>query len=120
MIFAERGLLDSGTHAFDWTTRLKIALNIAQGLECVNKILHCKMESKDIFLTENWVPKICLSQQFPGMYKESNVYRFGVLLLELISGCQPDHTGEGSVVDLVLSLNLPCFFCLVFDHLFQS
>jgi hypothetical protein len=31
MIFAERGLLDSGTHAFDWTTRLKIALNIAQG-----------------------------------------------------------------------------------------
>jgi hypothetical protein len=36
--------------------------------------------------------------------KESNVYRFGVLLLELISGHQPHKPGDVNVVDSVLFL----------------
>jgi hypothetical protein len=51
------GLLDSKILALDWKTRLKIALHIMQGLKQF-PTGGFKLFNNNIFLTENWVPKI--------------------------------------------------------------
>jgi hypothetical protein len=49
-------LLDPETQALDWRKRLKIALRIAEVLEDVT--IPYNLESKNIFLMEDWVPKL--------------------------------------------------------------
>ncbi|CAM6033569.1 unnamed protein product [Sphagnum compactum] len=101
------GPLDSKTRALDWKARLKIALHIAQGLPHFPE-QYFKLESKDIFLTQNGVPKVTI-QPWPFHRENSLVYEFGRLLWELISGqqqCQPreglslveDFRNEGFIV----------------------
>ncbi|CAN5975597.1 unnamed protein product, partial [Sphagnum jensenii] len=84
------GPLDSKTRALDWKARLIIALHIAQGLQYFLE-KYFKLESKNILLTENGVPKVTVQ---PRSFQRENslVYEFGRLLWELISGqqqCQP-------------------------------
>ncbi|KAH8955134.1 hypothetical protein BDL97_08G119200 [Sphagnum fallax] len=53
----DKGVLDSKAHALDGKTRLQIALHIVQGLQHFPGF-YFKLGSNNIFLTENWVPKI--------------------------------------------------------------
>ncbi|CAK9277913.1 unnamed protein product [Sphagnum jensenii] len=67
----EKGMLNLETHALDWGTRLKIALNVAQGLQSMHDgdpsdIYHHTILRYQVFLTEkNWVPKIRLHLGLP-------------------------------------------------------
>ncbi|XP_076894384.1 inactive LRR receptor-like serine/threonine-protein kinase BIR2 [Bidens hawaiensis] len=111
-----------------WSLRLRIAVGIARGLAWLhhNKVLrvaHLKISSKCILLDDNFEPKIsnfgysnvlmntrgALSSgrafvrphSSPGSYKE-DVYSFGILLLELVSGREwPYEETNSSVRDNV-------------------
>ncbi|KAH9555444.1 hypothetical protein CY35_08G114700 [Sphagnum magellanicum] len=77
----------------DWKTRLKIALHIAQGLPYFLE-QYFKLESKNIFLTENEVPKVTF--QPCSFHRENSlIYEFGCLLWELISGWKQFQPREG-------------------------
>ncbi|KAH8955117.1 hypothetical protein BDL97_08G118100 [Sphagnum fallax] len=81
------GPLNSRTRALRWKARLKIALYIARGLPYFLE-QDFKLESENIFLTKNGVPKVIVQLQ----RENSLVYEFGCLLWELISGqhqCKP-------------------------------
>ncbi|KAJ9545942.1 hypothetical protein OSB04_025649 [Centaurea solstitialis] len=97
-----------------WGLRLKIAVGIARGLAWLHhnnvlRVAHLKINSKCILLDENFDPKIsnfgdamilmnasgvCPSSggkfvvQDCSRYKE-DVYSFGILLLELVTGREP-------------------------------
>ncbi|KAH9555459.1 hypothetical protein CY35_08G114900 [Sphagnum magellanicum] len=98
----DKGGLDSETHALDGKTRLQIALHIAQGLQHIPALCF-KLGSHDIFLTENWVPKIRFDHLNSGMlgfmalpvstWEWLAIYTFGFFLWELISG-QPEAKYE--------------------------
>ncbi|RWR78193.1 putative LRR receptor-like serine/threonine-protein kinase [Cinnamomum micranthum f. kanehirae] len=115
---------NSNTKALNWRQRLRIALDIAQGLEylhtgCKPAIIHRDMKTTNILLNERFEAKIGdfgLSKVFfkddeqahvstlvkgtPGyldpeychsnnLTQKSDVYGFGVVLLELITGQPP-------------------------------
>ncbi|RWR78182.1 senescence-induced receptor-like serine/threonine-protein kinase [Cinnamomum micranthum f. kanehirae] len=115
---------NSNTKALNWGQRLRIALDIAQGLEylhtgCKPAIIHRDMKTTNILLNERFEAKIGdfgLSKVFfkddeqthistlvkgtPGyldpeyfhsnnLTQKSDVYGFGVVLLELITGQPP-------------------------------
>ncbi|KAJ6333399.1 hypothetical protein OIU77_009297 [Salix suchowensis] len=93
----------------DWNTRLRIIMGVAYCLQYMHHdlnppIAHSKLSSRAIFLTDDYAAKIaeiCFLPQAasnsivsdeledslpPHVDIETNVYRFGVLLLEIISG----------------------------------
>nr|TKS00520.1 putative inactive leucine-rich repeat receptor-like protein kinase [Populus alba] len=97
----------------DWHARVKIAIGVARGLAWLHDfnnflIVHLDICSRSILLDKYFVPKI---SNFGGaMHRRSNdkgliasskigevelikqdVYRFGILLLELIAVHDPDH-----------------------------
>ncbi|KAI3757264.1 hypothetical protein L6452_04798 [Arctium lappa] len=110
-----------------WALRLKIALGIARGLAWLHhnnvlRVAHLKINSKCILLDENFEPKISNlgdavilmnasgTQPSSGCnfvvpdsshYKE-DVYSFGILLLELVSGTEPLSTWINSTTDYVI------------------
>nr|XP_043615660.1 probably inactive leucine-rich repeat receptor-like protein kinase At5g48380 [Erigeron canadensis] len=98
-----------------WTLRFRIAIGIARGLAWLHhnnvlRVAHCKINSNCILLDDEFEPKIsnfgnskilmntsgipssCCNFVVPefslGPYKE-DVYSFGIVLLELISGREP-------------------------------
>ncbi|CAN6329845.1 unnamed protein product [Urochloa humidicola] len=109
---------------FDWRTRVKICIGVANGLTYLHEevrppIVHRDIKASNILLDRNMSPKIAdfgLAKFFPGnmthistrvagtlgylapeyairgqLTKKADVYSFGVLLLEIVSGrCHTD------------------------------
>ncbi|KAJ9545946.1 hypothetical protein OSB04_025653 [Centaurea solstitialis] len=110
-----------------WALRLKIAVGIARGLAWLHhnnvlRVAHLKINSKCILLDEKFEPKISnfgdamifrnaggtppssgFNFEAPdsSLYKE-DVYSFGILLLELVTGTEPQSTWIDSTSDHVI------------------
>uniref|UniRef100_A0A2C9W1Y7 non-specific serine/threonine protein kinase n=1 Tax=Manihot esculenta TaxID=3983 RepID=A0A2C9W1Y7_MANES len=104
-----------GEYILDWSKRINIAIHSAKGLEylhenCKPKVLHGYLKTNNILLDDNFIPKIAdfgLHDFLPDrifstrvstgslfyadidqqkLSEKSDVYFFGIILLELISG----------------------------------
>ncbi|XP_043811674.1 serine/threonine-protein kinase CDG1 isoform X3 [Manihot esculenta] len=104
-----------GKYILDWSKRINIAIHSAKGLEylhenCKPKVLHGYLKTNNILLDDNFIPKIAdfgLHDFLPDrifstrvstgslfyadidqqkLSEKSDVYFFGIILLELISG----------------------------------
>lgn len=92
--------LHGGLSPLSWTRRLKIAMQAAKGLdylhrEVVPPIAHRDLKSSKILLDCDWVARIAdfavlapseseISQEI-----KTDVYNFGIVLLEILSGRKP-------------------------------
>ncbi|CAK9164174.1 unnamed protein product [Ilex paraguariensis] len=105
----------------DWGMRLRIAMGMAYCLEYMHQlnppIAHKNLQSSSICLTEDYAAKISdfsfwnevtaakIGSATMGLLEtqsanpESNVYSFGLILLEIITGRLPYSVDSGSVVD---------------------
>ncbi|XP_062103403.1 probable inactive receptor kinase At2g26730 [Humulus lupulus] len=105
-------------YAFDWATRLEVAANIAEALAFMHqelkddKITHGNLKSSNILLNKNMEPciseyglmrvqnspdnsllaKVSHSKSSNAIFKD-DVYGFGVILLELLTGNLVQHNG---------------------------
>lgn len=92
----------------DWAMRLRIAMGIAYCLEHMHEmtppLVHRNLTSSSIYLTEDYAAKVsdyvfwdegAERQSNP----ESNVYSFGVMLFEMITGKLPYTAGSDSLED---------------------
>lgn len=82
----------------DWNLRLKISLQAAKGLEYLHKqvkppIVHHHMKTSNILLDAEWGARISdfgllstASDKVQNGDVESDVYNFGIVLLEILSG----------------------------------
>ncbi|KAI0519284.1 hypothetical protein KFK09_006726 [Dendrobium nobile] len=104
----------------DWTARLRVAMGIAYCLEHMHKldppIILRNLNSSIVYLTEDYAAKIAdlsfwneeketdLSYEVPDdiepplSNQEDIVYKFGIMLLELISGRLPFSKDDGLLV----------------------
>ncbi|XP_071935716.1 probable inactive receptor-like protein kinase At3g56050 isoform X2 [Coffea arabica] len=110
----------------DWATRLRIAVGMAYCLEYMHQlnppIAHCNLQSSSVYLTEDYAAKISdLSfwneviaakigkaatvelLETTSADPESNIYNFGVILLEMITGRLPYSVTDGYIVDWALN-----------------
>ncbi|KAJ1387697.1 TNFR/NGFR cysteine-rich region [Sesbania bispinosa] len=98
--------LHGGLSPLNWSLRLKIAMQVAKGLEYLHKellppIVHKDLKSSNILLDSEWAARISdfgLLTSSDNDLKgdlESDVYNFGIVLLEILSGrkaCDRDFT----------------------------
>ncbi|XP_043817983.1 proline-rich receptor-like protein kinase PERK3 isoform X2 [Manihot esculenta] len=105
-----RSKLHGSGDVLDWKKRMKIAIGSAKGLEylhehCNPKIIHLIMKPDNIFLDEDFEPKVSYEDPLTtklGKYSDkSDIYSFGVTLLELITGRKPIDNG----IDIVTWAN---------------
>lgn len=93
----------------DWPTRLRIMMGVAYCLEHMSQleppVMPATLSSSSIYLTEDYAAKIadidfCTDHDKDAELRDeqSVVYRFGILLLELISGRLPFSEDHGLLV----------------------
>ncbi|KAM0991023.1 hypothetical protein ACFX13_009586 [Malus domestica] len=109
--------LHGGLSALNWSLRLKIAMQAAKGLEYLHKefvppIVHRNVKTSNILLDAEWSARIAdfglLTSNDRDLNGDlaSDVYNFGVVLLEILSGRKAydrDYTPP-SVVEWALPL----------------
>ncbi|KAK6155870.1 hypothetical protein DH2020_010118 [Rehmannia glutinosa] len=125
------GKIGTGRTPLDWETRLKIGLGAARGIAHIHKqdgrkLVHGNIKSSNIFLhrQKHWIvsdaglAKLTSPIRLSGMRnpgycapevtdtrrvsQASDIYSFGVVLLELLSGKPPQLTADdGEVTSLV-------------------
>ncbi|VAH47731.1 unnamed protein product [Triticum turgidum subsp. durum] len=93
-------LFRSSAKTLNWRTRYQIALGVARGLaylheSCLDYIIHCDIKPQNILLDALFVPKITdfgmaklLTRDFSRVMTtpKVDVYGYGMVLLEIISG----------------------------------
>ncbi|XP_012485970.1 serine/threonine-protein kinase-like protein CCR1 [Gossypium raimondii] len=111
--------LHGGLSPLSWSLRLKISLQAARGLEYLHKeveppIVHRDVKTSNILLDSDWGARIADFGLFTSSEKDldlsgdmkSDVYRFGIVLLEILSGRKAydrDYT-PASIVDWAVPL----------------
>ncbi|XP_051143223.1 inactive receptor-like serine/threonine-protein kinase At2g40270 [Andrographis paniculata] len=93
----------------DWETRLRIAMGIANCLDHMHNlkppIPHGSLTSSSIYLSEDYAAKVSnflFSDKLAAETRptpQANVYSFGVLLLEMMTGKLPYSSGNNSLDD---------------------
>lgn len=89
--------LHGGLSALNWNLRLKIVTQVAKGLEYLHKeisppIVHKDLKSSNILLDSEWGARIsdfgliASSDKDLNQDLKSDVYNFGIVLLEILSG----------------------------------
>nr|XP_043611267.1 protein MALE DISCOVERER 2-like isoform X2 [Erigeron canadensis] len=126
--YAPNGSLSEHLHVkelehLDWSSRMRIIMGIAYCLEYMHElnppVLHTSLTSTMIFLTDDYAPKVAEmgfwrdliskakvsvesesehSTLPPLIDTETNIYCFGILTLEVISGKLPCSDEQGSLV----------------------
>ncbi|XP_008813272.2 serine/threonine receptor-like kinase NFP [Phoenix dactylifera] len=118
--FAENGSLDNWLHSkssssnsasfLSWRQRLNIALDVANGLQYMHEhtrpsIVHRDIRTSNILLNAHFKAKISnFSMAKPatvGMTLTSDVFAFGVVLLELLSGKKAMEAREGGEIGML-------------------
>ncbi|XP_077252228.1 leucine-rich repeat protein kinase family protein isoform X2 [Tasmannia lanceolata] len=127
--YAPSGLLSEHLHVkevehLDWAARMRIVMGVAYCLQYMHHELnppavHSNLQSRSICLTDDFAAKILeysfwkdfvakgkISRdedadpsELPSTDTESNVYSFGMLLLEIISGKLPYSEEQGSLAN---------------------
>lgn len=81
----------------DWNLRLRISLQAARGLEYLHNevtspIVHCDVKTSNILLDSEWGARIAdfwflnANERDLNVGMENHVYKFGIVLLEILSG----------------------------------
>lgn len=89
--------IHGGLSPLNWSLRLKIAMQIAKGIEYLHKellppIVHKDLKSSNILLDSEWGARVSdfglLTSSDKDLISdlESDVYSFGIVLLEILSG----------------------------------
>ncbi|KAJ0977365.1 hypothetical protein J5N97_012839 [Dioscorea zingiberensis] len=129
--YASSGALYEHLHTkdfdhLDWSARMRILMGIGYCLQYMHHelkppVAHPDLQTNSIFLTDDYSAKVgdtsvwkevVAGQKISGdddmvpsestfVDPESNVYSFGLLMLEIISGKLPNFEEQGSLLDLV-------------------
>ncbi|PIN01077.1 Serine/threonine protein kinase [Handroanthus impetiginosus] len=120
--YMENGSLDSHffhankSKVLEWKTRYEIASGIARGLsylheKCRDCIIHCDIKPENILLDAEFCPKVAdfglaklvgrdFSRVLTTMRAKADVYSYGMVLFELVSGRRNSEISEvGVMVD---------------------
>ncbi|XP_038896654.1 probable receptor-like protein kinase At1g80640 [Benincasa hispida] len=97
----ENGSLETQLHgpssrgsALSWHMRMKTALDVARGLEylhehCKPSVIHRDLKTSNILLDSNFNAKIVYESNTRRLTEKSDVYTFGIVVLELLLGTRP-------------------------------